>query len=142
MEITATYKELNAYVAEKFHQPISVAFGSENEIKVSYTKRILFKDMSINIAVRIEEVKEDSLLVSYDGPLGLDMIIAGALSFFTGQFPELSAGIHPEDGHRIRINLYEIEKAKPVVENIALRAIRPCEDALHIEFRLKMPKQD
>lgn len=138
MEIRAPYKELNAYVAERFHQPISLAFGSEKEVKVSYTKRILFKDMSVNICIGIEEVKSDSVLLSYDVAFGLDSLISGALSFIKGQFPELSAGIHPEDGHRIRVNLSEIEKAKPVVENIELRAITPCEDGIRIEFGLKV----
>ena len=138
MEITAPYSELNAYIAERFHQPVSLAFGSEKEVKVSYTKRVLFKDMNVNIRIGIEEVKPDSVLLSYDVAFGLDSLISGALSFITGKFPELSAGIHPEDGHRIRINLSEIEKAKPVVENIALRAIIPCEDSLRVEFGLKV----
>ena len=137
MEITAPYKELNAYVAEKFHQPISLAFGSEKEVKVSYTKRVLFKDMSVNIRIGIEEVKADSVLLSYDVAFGVDSLISGALKFITEKFPALSAGIHPEEGHRIRINLSEIEKAKPVVENIVLRAITPTEDAIRIEFGLK-----
>lgn len=66
------------------------------------------------------------------------MIISGALSFIEEQFPEQATGIHPEDRHRIRICLSEIEKEKPLVENIALRAIQPCEDGLKIEFRLKV----
>ena len=106
-------------------------------MKVSYTKRVLFKDMSVNIRIGIEEVKADSVLLSYDVAFGVDSLISGALKFITEKFPALSAGIHPEEGHRIRINLSEIEKAKPVVENIALRAITPTEDTIRIEFGLK-----
>lgn len=137
MEIFASYIELNAYVGEKFHQPITVYFKSEKEVKVTYTKRILIKDVNINVNIRIDEVKVDAVTLTYDGPFGLDTIISGVLSFFKSQFPELSAGIHPEEEHRIRVNLAEIEKAKPAVENIALRAITPCEDGIRIEFGLK-----
>lgn len=137
MEIFASYIELNAYVGEKFHQPITVSFKSEKEVKVTYTKRILIKDVNINVNIRIDEVKSDAVTLTYDGPFGLDTIISGVLSFFKSQFPELSAGIHPEEEHRIRVNLAEIEKAKPALENIALRAITPCEDGIRIEFGLK-----
>lgn len=135
--IIAPYRELNAYIAKRFNQPISLSYGNENEIKVTYTKRIVF-NMSVNIRIVIEEVKDDSVLLSYDVAFGLDSIISGALSFIKRQFPELSEGIHPEDGHRIRINLPEIENAKPLVENIALRSITPCENSLNIEFGLKV----
>lgn len=137
MEIKASYKELNSYVVAKFKQPVSVSFVSEKEIKVTYTQRILIKDVKINVNLRFDEIKADSLTLIYDGAFGLDMIISGVLSFFKSQFPELSAGIHPEDGHRIRIKLSEIEKAKAVVENIELRDIKAFEDSLHIEFALK-----
>lgn len=139
MEIIAPFKELNAYVAERFHQPISLSFVSEKEVKVSYTKRVIFKDVSVNMNVGVEDVTADSVVLSYNLAPGLDSIISSALSFITGKFPELSAGIHPEDDHRIRINLSEIEKARQVVENIAFRDIKVSEEGLHILFGLKIP---
>lgn len=139
MEIIAPFKELNAYVAERFHQPISLSFVSEKEVKVSYTKRVIFKDVGVNINVGVEEVTADSVVLSYNLAPGLDSIISGALSFITGKFPELSAGIHPEDDHRICVNLSEIEKVRQVVENIAFRDIKVSEEGLHILFGLKIP---
>ncbi len=137
MEIKATYPELNVYVAKRFKQPIWISYVGEKEIKVTYTKRILIKDLKINVNLRFDEVKEDSVTVTYDGAFGLDMIISGALSFFKSQFPELSAGILPEDHHRIRINLNEIEKAKPLVQNVTLHDITATEEGLRILFSLK-----
>ena len=137
MELKATYGELSSYVKARFGQPISLSFADGGELRVTYTKRILIKDVNINVNIRIDEVKSDAVALTYEGPFGLDTIISGVLSFFKSQFPELSAGIHPEEGHRVRINLAEIEKAKPAVENIALRAITPCEEGIRIEFGLK-----
>lgn len=138
MEVRATYKELNSYVQARFKQPVSLSFAERGDVRVTYTKRILIKDVNISVNIHIDEVKGVSVLLTYDGAFGLDRIIGGVLSFFKSQFPELSAGIHPEDGHRIRINLSEIEKAKAMVENIALRDIKAMEDGLRIEFRLKV----
>lgn len=138
MEVKATYKELNSYVQARFKQPVSLSFVEMGDVRVTYKKRILIKDVNISVNIHIDEVKGDSVLLTYDGAFGLDMIIGGVLSFFKSQFPELSAGIHPEDGHRIRINLSEIEKAKAMVDNIALRDIKAMEDGLRIEFGLKV----
>ena len=137
MELKATYEELGSYIRIRFGQPVSLYLAEGGKLRVTYTKRILIKDVNINVNIRIDEVKVDAVTLTYDGPFGLDTIISGVLSFFKSQFPELSAGIHPEEEHRIRVNLAEIEKAKPVVENIALRAITPCEDGIRIEFGLK-----
>ncbi len=137
MEVFAPYQELNEYVVAKFNQPISLSYVSEHEVKVSYTKHVLFKDRSIGIDITIEQVTADSILVSYSVGLGIDTLVGGVLSFLTDKFPELSAGIHPEEGHRIRVNLSEIEKAKALVENIALRYIKADERGLRIGFGLK-----
>ena len=107
---------------------------------MTYIKRILIKDVNISVNLRFDEVKADSVTIIYDGAFGIDTIISGVLSFFKSQFPDLSAGIHPEDGHRIRINLSEIEKAKAVAENIELRDIKVSEEGLRIEFGLKVPE--
>ncbi|MDE5849150.1 MAG: hypothetical protein K2H38_03320 [Muribaculaceae bacterium] len=140
MEIKATYRELNSYMQARFGKPVSLSFAGEKEMRVTYTQRILIKDINVSVNIHIDEVRADTILITYDGAFGLDMIISGVLSFFKSQFPELSAGIHPEEGHRIRINLSEIEKAKAAVENIELRDIRPREEYVCIEFGLKVPK--
>lgn len=142
MDINATYQELNSYIQARFGKPVTISFAGEREIRVTYTQRVLIKDINISVNIHINDVKADSLLLTYDGSFGLDKIISGVLSFFKSQFRDLSAGIHPEEGHRIRINLSEIEKAKPVVENIELRDIRPREDHLRIELGLKVPKSE
>lgn len=141
MELKASYQELGSYVQGRFGQSVSFSLAEGGVFRVTYTKRVLFKDLKINVGIRFEAVKGDTVVVGYDAPLGLDMVVGGVLSFLSSQLPELAAGIHPEDGHRIRIVLSEIEKAKAVAENVALRTITPQADGLRIEFGLKAPKQ-
>ena len=139
MELNASYDELTSYIKERFGQAVTFSCPEDGLLRVTYTKWILIKDVNISIAIRFEEVNPDSVLLAYDGALGLDMIISGALSFLTAHYPELSAGLHPQDNHRILINLAEIEKARPAVENIALTDIIPAIDSIKIEFALKTP---
>lgn len=141
MELKTTYQELNAYIQGRFKQPVSLSAGEGGDLCVSYTKRVLIKDVSISVILHFVEVNDDSVVLSYKAPMGLDMIIGGAISFFKNQFSELSAGISKEEGNKIRIDLKDIKKAEKVVVNIALRAIEPQEEGLRIEFALKVPEK-
>lgn len=132
MEIKAKYEELSCYIQERFGQPVSLSQGEGGTLQVTYTKRILFKDMKVNVKIRIVDVTDDMVVLGYETPLGLDKVISGALSFIA------IPGIYQEEGNRIRISLSEIEKAKPVVKNIALSAVTPEADGLRIDFRLKV----
>ena len=139
MEMTIPYKELNDYLAQRLHQPISVAYEGDRELRATYTKRVLI-NMSVNVRIGIEEVRGDSVTLSYDVAFGLHSIANKALSYFKDHYPELSAGIHPEEGRRVRVNLSEIEKTRHLAENIELKAIIPTNEAIRIEFGLKTPK--
>lgn len=140
MELFATFQELNTYVQGRFDKPVSLSCVNEGDIRVTYTQRVVIKDVKINVDLHIDEVREDSVELTYSGGMGLDMLISGVLGYFKSHFAELSAGIQPEENHKIRINLSEIEKAKAAVENIALKYIKAEEQGLKIGFSLKIPQ--
>ena len=140
MELFMPFEELNSYVKERFGQRVALSCVNKRVLRVTYIQRIIIKDVNINIEITIDEVKDAAVEVTYDGALGLDMLIGGALTFFKNAMPELSQGIHPGSNHKIMINLAEIEKAKPVVENIALRYISVEPNGLKIGFDFKIPK--
>lgn len=142
MEIIAPFQELNSYVQSRFGKPVALSCVNDQEVRVTYTQRILIKDININVDLHIDEVKEDAVVLTYKGAMGLDMIISGALGFFKNYFPELSAGIHPGENRSILINFSEIEKAKVAVENIALKYVNVCEEGMKIGFALKVPKSE
>lgn len=131
MELKAKYEELSCYIQKRFGQPVSLSQSEGGTLQVTYTKHVFIKDLKINIRIRVEEVMEDTVVLGYETPLGLDKVISGALSFIA------IPGIYQE-GNRVRICLSEIEKTKPVVKNIALCAITPEADGLRIDFRLKV----
>lgn len=140
MEILAPFQELNTYVKARFGSPVTLSCLGEKEIRVTYTQRILIKDVNINVDLHIDKVADDTIELTYKGALGLDMLIGSALGFFKKYFPALSRGLHPADNHRILIKLSEIEKAKEAVENIALTYINVENTGLRIGFSLKIPQ--
>lgn len=124
-------------MAEHYGQRIELARVSQKEVCVSYVKRILIKDVSVDVKISIEEVRPDGLTVSYKGGLAIDMIISGALGLFLEKFPELGQGITKGENHSVDVNLAEIEKAKPVVENLSLSAIDIEATGVNIRLSLK-----
>lgn len=139
MEISAPFQEVNSYIKDRFHQPVTLSCLNEKEIRVTYTKHILIKNININVDLRIDEVTADSILLTYNGAMGLDMVIGGALIFLKNYLPDLIKCIHQEANHSIRINLQEIKKAKVVVENLVLKYINVEKSGLKIGLSLKIP---
>lgn len=137
MNITAPYQQINDYIAAKTKQPITISYVNDKEIKVSYTRKIFIKEVNLGIGIKIEKVGQSEVVLSYQAPLGLDMVIEGAISFLISKLPELASGINMADGNRIHLTLDKIEKAKPIIENISLRDITFSESAIVIDFSLK-----
>lgn len=137
MEVYISFDEAQKYVAEHYKRDVAFSRVSERELCVTVAQRIIIKDVHIDVKLQIDEVKSESVAVTYKGGIALDMIISGALSFFMNKLPELSQGIVIGEDHQIRVNLAEIEKAKAVVENIALRDIVVEENGLKVLVSLK-----
>lgn len=133
MEIFVSYREIRSYVAERFHQSVALSFVNKKEIKVTYAKRVLIKELRVNVNLCLIEVRPDSVTLSYNGKFGIDKVIERVLNFLKN----LTSGIHPEDNSCIRINLWEMEKTRALVENGALQDIEANEDGLRIVFTHK-----
>lgn len=137
MEVNISFEEMHDYVAEHYKKDVAFSRVSEKELCVTVTQRIIIKDVGIDVKLHIDEVKSESLTVTYKGGFALDMIISGAICFLKNKLPELSQGITAEENHRIRLNLAEIEKVKGLVKSIALRDIVVEEKGLKVTVILK-----
>ena len=137
MVVFISFEEMQGYVAEHYKKEVAFSRVSEKELCVTVTQRIVIKDVHIDVKLHIDEVKSESLAVTYKGGFALDMMISGALCFLKNKLPELSQGITTEENHRICVNLAEIEKAKAVVKSIALRDIEVEEKGLKVTVALK-----
>lgn len=137
MTITAPYQQLNDYIVAKTKQPIIISFVNDKEIKVSYTKKVFFKEINIGINIIIEKIDQSEVVLSYKAPLGLDIVITGAISFLTSKLPELASALRMCEENIIQINIEKIDKAKPLVKNLLLQDITFSDSAVAITFSLK-----
>ena len=63
-----------------------------------------FSNVRCTVSLKVEDVKADSVAITYNGGFGIDMIIAGTLSFLKAKVPELANAIISEEGHLSELN--------------------------------------
>lgn len=137
MLVYISFEEIRGYITEHYKKKFSFSRVSEKELCVTFIQRVLIKHVHIDVKLHIDEVKSDTVVLTYKGGMDLDMIISKALDVLMGKMPELSKGVVVEDKHRIRINLSKIEKAKAVMKTISLRDIEVKEKGLSVSMALK-----
>lgn len=137
MTINISFAELSDYINSHFGKRLNFRQVSMNVLCVSYAQKILFKTLQIPVNIGIEEVRADTVTVTYSGGLGIDMIIAGVMAFIKAKMPELSEMIVSEEGHRIRLELSRISQTRTLVEALTLSSIQILENGICLNAALK-----
>lgn len=137
MNITITYAELSKYISEHYGKALTFGRVSEKEMCVSYSQKMFFKTIQVPVNISIDEVKDDAICVTYNGGFGIDMMIAGALSFMKAKLPELASVIVSREGHHLDIELSQLPQTRTLVENVRLNKILILEDKLEIKASLR-----
>lgn len=137
MKISISFVELSAYIKRHYDKQMTFSQVSDKELCASYTQNLFFKTIQIPVSLKIEDVKADSIAITYNGGFGIDMIIAGTLSFLKAKVPELANVLVSEEGHCIRIELSKLPQTAKLMETIAFNEICFTENGLIAEASLK-----
>ena len=137
MTLSISFAELHKYISDHYKKDFSFSYVSEKEFTVTFTQRVLIKDVHLSVNIHIDEVKPSEVVITYKGGMALDMIISGALSLLKDKLAELAQGITTEENHHIRINLAKMEKAKAIVKNLSLEDILLEPESLKVKAALK-----
>lgn len=122
MHLYMPYQQVSLY--SKLNHNINIEFThlSDKELRIIWIQHNVIKDIRLGIKLKIVDVQSDTVMISYDGGLA-KMIISPALSYLTNRIPAIKDGLKKEDGNRIKINLANIEKLKPLLDKIELKNI-------------------
>ncbi|MBD5325676.1 MAG: hypothetical protein HDR46_04240 [Bacteroides sp.] len=137
MKINISFSELREYIKAHYSKELTFTKVSEQEVCVSYTQNLFFHSVNIPLNIKIHDVKADNVSVIYDGRFGIDMIIAGVLSFLRAKVPQINDALISEDGHRIRIEFAKLPTTAQLVEAISFQRIIVVDDGLEITASLK-----
>ena len=122
MHLYIPYQQISLYSKLNHNINIEFSYISDKEIRVTWIQHNIIKDIRLGIRVRIEEVKPESFIISYDGGLA-KMIVSPALSYLANRIPEIKESMKKEEGSRIRVNLANVENMKSMLEKIELKNI-------------------
>lgn len=98
---------------------------------------MFFKTILVPVNITIDEVKDYAICVTSNGGFGIDMMIAGALSFMKAKLPEMANAIVSKEGHHLCIELTQLPQTKALVENVRLNDIFVLENRFVLKAELK-----
>jgi len=137
MKISISFAELSDYIKGHYDKLLTFSKVSDKEVCVSYSQNLFFKTVQVPVSLKIEDVKADSVIITYNGGFGIDMIIAGTLSFLKAKVPELADVLVSEEGHRLRIELSKLPQTATLVKTISFNEISFTENGLIVDTSLK-----
>lgn len=136
MNILVSFNEIKDIISKKTNNKVQLDFSYVNNstIKVSY-KPVAFLP-AVGINVRIEEVGNSQIILSYSANNAIDMVIRGLVAFLDNHIPkeiiELDASLQC-----VCINLSEIEQLQKPLEMTELKQIYFEKENVRAEIILK-----
>lgn len=136
MKLTISYAELQEYVASHFHKTVNVGYVDEKTVSVSLPIKVFGFTKSVSINVGVEKIEDTDLYLSYDGKMGIDLLVSPAISYAKRLVPEKAGWVEQRSGNIVKLRLGEPDKLQKVFEKVALRAIRFAPESIEAEIAL------
>lgn len=123
MKLTISYAELQEYVASHFHKTVNVGYVDEKTVSVSLPIKVLAFTKSVSINVGVEKIEGTDLYLSYDGKMGIDLLVSPAISYAKKLVPEKACFVEQMPGNIVKLRLGDIDKLQKVFEKVKLNNI-------------------
>ena len=136
MNISLSFNEIKDIISKKTNGKVQLDFSYVNNstIKVSY-KPVAFLP-AVGINVRIEEVDNSQIILSYSANNAIDMVIRGLAAFLDNHIPREIILLNT-DSQKVYVNLDKIEQLQKPLEMIELRQISFEKENVRAEIVLK-----
>ena len=123
MKISITYAELQDYVASHFHKTVNLGYVDGATVSVSVPIKVLGFTKSISINLIVKKIEGTDLFLSYDGKMGIDLLVSPAISYAKKLVPEKAGWVEQMPGNIVKLRLGDIDKAQKVFEKVELNNI-------------------
>ena len=123
MKLAITYSELHDYVANHFHKTVNLGFVDGVTVSVSVPIKVLGFTKSVSINVTMKKVEGTDLFLSYDGKMGIDLLVSPAISYAKKLVPEKAGWVEQMPGNIVMLRLGDIDQMKKVFEKLKLNNI-------------------
>lgn len=136
MKISITYAELQDYVASHFHKTVNLGYVDGATVSASVPIKVLGFTKSISINLIVKKIEGTDLFLSYDGKMGIDLLVSPAISYAKKLVPEKAGWVEQMPGNIVKLRLGDIDKAQKVFEKVELKAIRFTPENIEAEIGL------
>ena len=123
MRLSVTYAELQEYVASHYHKKVELGYVNESTVSVSVPIKVLGFTKQISINLIVKKIEGTDMFLSYEGNMGIEMLVTPAVSFAKKLVPEKSDWIEVLADNVIRLRLGDIDKLQKVFEKVELKSI-------------------
>ena len=136
MKLSITYAELQDYVASHFHKTVNLGYVDWATVSVSVPIKVLGFTKSISINLIVKKIEDTDLFLSYDGKMGIDLLVSPAISYAKRLVPEKAGWVEQRPGNIVKLRLGDLDKLQKVFEKVALRTIRFAPESIEAEIAL------
>ena len=123
MKLSITYSELQDYVASHFHKTVNLGFVDEATVSVSVPIKVFGFTKSVSINIIVKKIEGTDLFLSYDGKMGIDLLVSPAISYAKKLVPEKADWVELMPGNILKLRLGDIDKMKKVFDKLKLNNI-------------------
>ena len=123
MKIAITYAELQEYVASHFHKIVNLGYVDVATVSVSVPIKVLGFTKSISINLIVKKIEGTDLFLSYDGKMGIDLLVSPTISYAKKLVPEKADWVEQMPGNIVKLRLGDIDKLQKVFDKLELNNI-------------------
>ena len=123
MKLTISYSELQDYVASHFHKTVNLGYVDGATVSVSVPIKVLGFTKSVSINNTVTKIEGTDLFLSYDGKMGIDLLVSPAISYAKKLVPGKADWVELMPGNILKLRLGDIDQMKKVFEKLKLNNI-------------------
>ena len=136
MQLAITYSELQDYVASHFHKTVNLGYVDEATMSVSVPIKVFGFTKSVGINIIVKKIEGTDLFLSYDGKMGIDLLVSPAISYAKKLVPEKADWVEQKPGNIVKLRLGDIDKLQKVFEKVELKAVRFTPEHMEVDVAL------
>lgn len=136
LKLSITYAELQDYVADHFHKTVNVGYVDGDTMSVSVPIKVLGFTKNVSINIIVKGIEGTDLFLSYDGKMGIDLLVSPAISYAKKLVPEKAGFVEQMPGNIVKLRLGDIDKLQKVFEKVALKGIRFTPESIEADIAL------
>ena len=136
MKLAITYTELQDYVASHFKKTVNIGYVDEATVSVSVPIKVFGFTKSVGINIIVKKIDGTDLFLSYDGKMGIELLVSPAISYAKKLVPEKADWVEQMSGNIVKLCLGDIDKLQKVFEKVELKAIRFTPEHIEVDVAL------